>query len=74
MRRTITFGLIGLAFLTVSGCFGETPKPTPAPDPKEVAERVKEMGDRYEESAEAGGKSVTPVDAEKFSQEQGKQN
>lgn len=74
MIRSISFAWFSLAFLTITGCFGDGSKPTPTPDPKAVKERVKEMSDRYQEAAEAGGKSVAPVDPEKFSQEQGKQN
>lgn len=50
------------------GC-GDAAKPTPTPDPKVIQEQVAKMGNRIEQSAKEGGKSVETVDPEKFSQE-----
>ena len=64
--------LAAIGCLVSIGC-EDAAKPTPTPDPKVIQDQVAEMGNRIEQSAKEGGKSVETVDPEKFSQETGTQ-
>ncbi len=63
LRRVVLVSLT-LVCLNLCGCTPE--KPTPTPDKQEVSEQIKKMGDRINQSEQAGGKPTTPIDPEKI--------
>ncbi len=63
MRKLLALGWIAVIALTVCGCVEDTaPKPTPTPSKETIDEKTKEMKDRIDATAEAGGKAVTPAE------------
>lgn len=66
MRKLLALGWIAVIALTICGCVEDTaPKPTPTPNKETIDHATKEMKDRMDATAEAGGKAVTPAEPTK---------